>query len=75
MSLIVGAQFKDGVFKPDERPPLAESARVRLTVEAISDDDASQREESWSTIQRLWNSSTFDSGGRRLTREQLHERD
>jgi hypothetical protein len=70
----MAATFKDGVFKPDQRPPLANSARVRLVVEVIDGDDSARRDESWATLRRLWNTSTFNSGGDRLIREQLHER-
>jgi len=76
MVQIVAATFKDGVFKPDERPALSDSARVRLVVETIDGDESSQRrEESWTALQRLWSNSNFNSGGQRLTRDQLHERD
>jgi hypothetical protein len=74
MVQILGATFKDGVFKPDQRPTLSDSARVRLVVESIDDDESARRDESWATLQRLWNSSGFNSGGDRLTRQQLHER-
>ena len=71
---VLEATFEDGDFKPDERPALADSARVRLVVEPINGDELAQRDESWAVLQRLWNTSTFDSLGDRLTREQLHER-
>ena len=74
MAQVVSATFKDGVFKPDQRPALADSARVRLVVEPIDADESALREESWATLQRLWQTSTFNSGGDRLSREQLHER-
>ena len=75
MVQIVAATFKDGVFKPDQRPALSDSARVRLVVETIDGDESARREESWSALQRLWNTSGFNSGGDRLNRQQLHERD
>ena len=71
---ILAATFKDGVFKPDQRPALSESARVRLVVEPIDGDETARRDESWETLQHLWNTSSLDSGGDRLTRGQLHER-
>jgi predicted DNA-binding antitoxin AbrB/MazE fold protein len=74
MFQIVAATFKDGVFKPDQRPALSESTRVRLVVETINGDESARRDESWATLQRLWNTSSFNSGGNRLNREQLHER-
>jgi predicted DNA-binding antitoxin AbrB/MazE fold protein len=74
MVQIVAATFKDGVFKPDQRPALSDSTRVRLVVETISGDESVRRDESWAMLQRLWSESRFNSGGDRLNREQLHER-
>ena len=74
MVQVLAATFRDGVFKPDEQPALAESTRVRLVVEPINGDESRQREESWATLQRLWDTSSFNSGGDRLNRDQLHER-
>ena len=74
MVQVIAATFKDGVFKPDQRPALSESARVRLVVETIDGDESARRDESWAALQRLWNTSTFNSNGDRLTRDQLHER-
>jgi len=74
MVQVVAATFKDGVFKPDQRPALAESTRVRLMVEPIDGDESARRDESWAMLQRLWNISNFNSGGDRLNRDELHER-
>jgi predicted DNA-binding antitoxin AbrB/MazE fold protein len=74
MVQVLAATFKDGVFKPDERPALSDSTRVRLVVETIDAGDSARRDESWGALQQLWKSSTFNSNGDRLTREQLHER-
>jgi predicted DNA-binding antitoxin AbrB/MazE fold protein len=74
MVQVLAATFKDGVFKPDQRPALSESARVRLVVETIDGDESARRDESWAALQRLWNTSTFNSNDDRLTRDQLHER-
>lgn len=74
MVQVVAATFKDGVFKPDERPALSGSARVRLVVETINGDESARREASWATLQHLWNTSSFNSGGDCLNRQQLHER-
>jgi predicted DNA-binding antitoxin AbrB/MazE fold protein len=75
MVQVMAATFKDGVFKPDHRPALSESTRVRLVVEPIDDEELSHRDQSWAALQRLWNTSSFNSGGDRLNREELHERD
>jgi len=74
MVQVLAATFKEGVFKPDEQPALSDSARVRLVVETIDGDESSRRDESWAALQRLWQSSTFNSNGNRLNRDQLHER-
>lgn len=74
MVQVVAATFKDGVFKPDERPALSDSARVRLVVETIEADESVQRDASWAALLNLWKTSAFNSNGDRLTRDQLHER-
>jgi predicted DNA-binding antitoxin AbrB/MazE fold protein len=74
MVQVLAATFKDGVFKPDQQPALSESARVRLVVETIDGHESAHRDESWAALHRLWESSTLNSNGDRLTREQLHER-
>jgi predicted DNA-binding antitoxin AbrB/MazE fold protein len=76
MVQVLAATFKDGVFKPDQKPALSESTRVRLVVESIDPkDESARRDESWDQLQLLWNTSSFNSGGDRLNREKLHERD
>lgn len=77
MVQVLAATFKDGVFKPDQKPALSDSARVRLVVETIDADQTSdrfQRDQAWVALQQLWETSRFNSGGDRLTREELHER-
>lgn len=74
MVQVVSATFKDGVFKPDQQPALADSARVRLVVETIDRDELAQREQSLAVLQRLWDTAPVNSGGDRLSRERLHER-
>ena len=74
MVQVVAATFKDGVFKPDQRPALSDSTRVRLVVETINRDEPARRDDSWSTLRHLWNTSRFNSAGDRLKRDELHER-
>ena len=47
MVQILAATFKDGVFKPDQRPALSDSARVRLVVETIDEQESTRRHDSW----------------------------
>ena len=74
MVQVLAATFKDGVFKPDQLPALSDSARVRLVVETIDEQESNRRDHAWRTLQNLWESSSFNSQGIRLTRDQLHER-
>lgn len=69
-----GATFENGDFKPDDPPALSERTRVRPLVETEGDSEESRRQHAWANLERLWQSSTFDSHGDRLTRDQLHER-
>lgn len=72
---VIDATFEDGVFKPDQPLSLADSTRVRLVVETVGvQSDDAQRKQAWNSLQRLWQDSTFDSQGDRLSRDQLHER-
>jgi len=75
MIQVIAATFEHGVFKPDQQPALSESARVRLVVETIGEDtDETRRQQAWANLEKLWQESTFNSQGDRLTRDQLHER-
>jgi predicted DNA-binding antitoxin AbrB/MazE fold protein len=75
MIQITAATFEDGVFKPDERLDLLPHTRVRLVVEPLPEDgDTLRRQQAWEAVERLWQQSTIDSHGERLSRAQLHER-
>jgi hypothetical protein len=72
----IDATFQDGVFKPDEPPAISERTRVRLHFEPLDEKEiAARRNQAWSELRRLWQHSTFNSHGDRMTRDQLHERD
>ncbi len=73
MTQETAATFENGVLVPDQPLSLSPHARVRVTVNPLDDDDAA-RQKAWAEIQQLWQTSTFNSEGDRLTREQLHER-
>ena len=69
------ATFEDGVLKPHEPLKLLPHSQVRVAIEPVENAaELSERQKAWVEIERLWQQSTFDSGGDRLTREQLHER-
>lgn len=74
MVQVLAATFQDGVFKPDQRPALSDSARVRLVVEPLNGNESALADASWAALQQLWSTSSFNSGGNRLNRDQLHER-
>ena len=74
MVQVFSATFKDGVFQPDRRPALSDSARVRLIVEIVDANESVRADESWAALQHLWSTSGFNSGGDRMNRDQLHER-
>jgi predicted DNA-binding antitoxin AbrB/MazE fold protein len=74
MVQVLAATFEDGVFKPDQPPALSDCARVRLVVETLDANESAQATDSWAALLHLWNTSTFNSGGDRLNRDQLHER-
>ena len=75
MVQVIAATFEHGVFKPDQKPALSESTRVRLVVETINEDvDESRRQQAWADLEQLWQKSMLNSQGDRLTRDQLHER-
>jgi predicted DNA-binding antitoxin AbrB/MazE fold protein len=74
MVQVFAATYEDGVFKPDQRPALSDSARVRLVVETLDATESSRADESWAALEHLWSTSSFNSGGDRLNRDELHER-
>jgi hypothetical protein len=73
MVQVFAATFEDGAFKPNERPAVTNSARVRLVVETMDANESALPDQSWAVLQQLWSTSSFDSGGDRLNRDQLHD--
>jgi len=75
MIQIIAATFEDGVFKPDQQPVLPDNARVRLLVESGKETTEEElRGQAWASLEELWRTSTFNSHGERLSRDELHER-
>src|SRR5687768_10409274 len=58
MVQVLAATFEDGVFKPDQRPALSDSARVRLMVETIDVNESARADESWAALEDLWRTSS-----------------
>jgi hypothetical protein len=74
MVQITAGTFENDVLVPDQPLNLSPNARVRLVVNPLDEGEDAVRLKAWEDLQRLWQTSTFDSKGDRLTREQLHER-
>ena len=70
----ISVTYIGGVLKPDERLDLPEGARLRAVILPAAPDPAAA-ERAWETIKRIRESGVFRSGGRKLTRDQMHERD
>lgn len=63
---------EDGLLKPDKPPRLESGTRVRLTVEPLQHPSVAQ--EAWTEFERVCDEIPIDSGGLRLTRDELHDR-
>jgi predicted DNA-binding antitoxin AbrB/MazE fold protein len=72
MSQMVTATFENGVLKPDQPLELPSGSRVRVFLEPL--EPQAERQRAWENVQRLWKEHPINSGGDRLTRDQLHER-
>ena len=73
MSQVLTATFDDGVFYSDKKVDLPARARVRLTIEPLPVAPASP-EEAWNELEQLCAQAPIDSGGKLMTRDELHER-
>jgi len=82
MKTQVGATFVGGQFKPDEVLPLAEDTRVTLTIELVADDtkytessrEAQNSIAAWQALKAFLRAHPIHGGGKRFTRDELHER-
>lgn len=72
MSHTITATFDDGVFRPDHPFGLPSGTRVRLVVDVCEDEE--QAQDPSAELDRLCDEFPIDTGGVRLTRDQLHER-
>ncbi len=73
MNQIVTATFENGLLKPHEPLNLSPGSKVRLIVEPLGEAEAAERD--WQELEKLWEETSVDSGGQRMTRDELHERD
>lgn len=72
MSTQVTATFVNGVLKPDETLCLREQARVKLTIEPLSEQLDPM--EAWQSLKAWIKQKPLHGLGRHLTRDELHER-
>jgi predicted DNA-binding antitoxin AbrB/MazE fold protein len=72
MSQLINAVYENGVLKPEQPLDLPSGALVRVFVEPL--DEQAKRQKAWDDLQRLHKEHPINSGGDRLTRDQLHER-
>ena len=71
--------YKSGVLRPEEAANLHEgtrgTARIRADDAPIDPERLAQRTAALAAIRRIGASGVFNSGGKRLTRDEMYERD
>lgn len=73
MSQIITATVEDGVLKPDQDIGLLSGTKVRLTVELCRDLEPGGTF-ACDELDQLCDEIPVDAQGKRLTRDELHER-
>ena len=74
MTTHVTATVVGGMLKPDQPLPLAEQARVKLTIEPIEDWSPEAALAAWEALQARLRQRPIHGTGIRYTRDELHER-
>jgi predicted DNA-binding antitoxin AbrB/MazE fold protein len=72
MTTQVNATFINGMLKPDQVVPLAEKARVRLTIEPLTEQLDPMK--AWQSLKEWIKQKPLQGLGRHLNRDELHER-
>jgi predicted DNA-binding antitoxin AbrB/MazE fold protein len=72
MTTQVNATFVNGMLKPDQNLPLADQARVKLTIEPLA--EKLEPMEAWQSLKAWIRQKPLLGLGRHLTRDELHER-
>ena len=67
------ATYTDGVLKLDKPLDLPEGTRLRVVVSLLEPDPVTKAN-AIETLRRIRESGVFRSGGRKLTRDEMHER-
>jgi predicted DNA-binding antitoxin AbrB/MazE fold protein len=68
----VMAIVENGILKPDTVLPFAEQTRVRVIIEPVESENASLT--AWNRLKERLRQRPVHGGGKRFTREELHER-
>lgn len=74
MGTQVTATFVNGMLKPDQPLPLADQARVKLTIEPIEAWSQEGALAAWESLKAMIRERPLHLGGNRYTRDELHER-
>lgn len=75
MTTQVTATYENGVLKPDRPLPLAERARVTVTVEPLAEEWTPENGcGTWAQLKAWILANPMHGLGPRLTRDELHER-
>ena len=75
MTYPISAIFENGVLKPDRPLELPEGARVEFIIlEPQREPTVEERQKAWEDFDKFCEENLVDSGGVRLTREQLYDR-
>ncbi|HJT35669.1 MAG TPA: hypothetical protein VJ783_26815 [Pirellulales bacterium] len=74
MTTQVTATFVDGMLKPDQPLPLADQTRVKLTIELIEQWSHERATAAWESLKSRLRERPIHGGGKRFTRDELHER-
>lgn len=73
MTTTIPAVFDHGVFRPETPVALPEGTRVTLQVD-VEDQEQRKRREALAEFVQFCRESKVNSGGLKLTRDELHER-
>jgi hypothetical protein len=77
MTTQIEATLIDGLLKPDQPLPLPDQTRVRLTIEPMTPIEEWSPEKAraaWEAIQQRLKEHPLHFGGKKFTRDELHER-
>ena len=72
MTMRTSATFVDGVLKPDDDLELPDQARVSVVIEPLT--EARDAVAAWNALKERIRERPIHGGGRRYSRDDLHER-